>query len=58
MYEVDELNITGGPHLVRVSFEMHYHDWLRFQKSTVFDLWKDYLQGLEKTESRQVGIRS
>lgn len=52
MYEVEELNITGGPHLVRVYFEMTYHDWLKFQRSDAFHLWRDYLQELEKIRNR------
>lgn len=50
MYEVEELNTAEGIHLVRVTLEMSYRDWLKLQKSTVLHSLKDYLLELEKTQ--------
>lgn len=49
VYDIEELNIEGDIHLIRMSFEMNYHDWCLFQKSNVFDLLVNYLEELEKT---------
>lgn len=54
MYEVEELNTAEGIHLVRVTLEMSYRDWLKLQKSTAFHSLKDYLLELEKTKSLRI----
>ena len=47
MYEIEEVKVTGGPHLVRMSFEMTYRDWCVFQKTTTFHSLKKYLSALK-----------
>lgn len=54
MYFTQDVNAVGYPHVIRMSFELPYLDWCRFQKSQLFlDLTK-YLEELEMPDNRKL----
>ena len=48
MYEIHESKGIACPHVVRMSFEMPYLDWCRFEKSEIFQGLKKYLEELQR----------
>ena len=44
MYFTQDVNAVGCPHVVRMSFELPYLDWCRFQKSQLFHDLTEYLE--------------
>ena len=48
MYHISESMRVDAPHVVRMSFELPYLDWCRFQNSELFRSLTSYLEGLEK----------
>lgn len=48
MYSTEEISGIGIPHVVRMSFELPYLDWCRFEKSEIFRCLTSYLEELEK----------
>lgn len=47
MYFTQDVNAVGCPHVVRMSFELPYLDWCRFQKSQLFHDLTEYLEEKE-----------
>ena len=47
MYEIEEFSGIAYPHVVRMSFELPYLDWCRFEKSELFHLLTNYLEELQ-----------
>lgn len=54
MYFTQDVNAVGCPHVVRMSFELPYLDWCRFQKSQLFHDLTEYLEELETPNSRKL----
>ncbi len=50
MYTTEEVSGLTNPHVVRMSFELPYLDWCRFEKSELFHRLTNYLEELETTE--------
>ncbi len=50
MYSTLEIKGVFGPHVVKMSFELPYLDWCRFEKSDVFHRLVAYLEELEMRE--------
>ena len=50
MYYIKDFTELGRPRIVRMSFEMPYLDWCRFEKSKIFRSLVKYLSELEKKE--------
>lgn len=50
MYEIEEFSEFGYPRIVRMSFELPYLDWCRFEKSELFHRLTEYLEELQKQE--------
>lgn len=48
MYTTEEFNGISHPHVVRMSFELPYLDWCRFEKTELFQSLTKYLEELEK----------
>lgn len=48
MYEIQEFKTLSYPHTVRMSFELPYLDWCRFEKSELFRDLTDYFKELQK----------
>ena len=48
MYITEEINGISRPHVVRMSFELPYLDWCRFEKSELFLNLTQYLEELGK----------
>lgn len=55
MYYTREFKTVDSPHVVRMTFELPYLDWCRFQRSKLFHDLTAYLEELEKhpNESRE-----
>lgn len=51
MYTTEEFSGLTCPHVVRMSFELPYHDWCRFEKSELFRHLTEFLEELEKQKS-------
>lgn len=49
-YIIDEISGLSCPHIVRMSFELPYLDWCRFEKSDLYRALTEYLEGLKKQE--------
>lgn len=49
-YELYDYVKLGCPRIVRMSFELPYLDWCRFENSELFQNLKSYLEGLQKQE--------
>lgn len=47
MYEIEDFSELGRPRIVRMSFELPYLDWCRFEKSELFHLLTNYLEELQ-----------
>lgn len=43
-------------HSVRMSFVLPYDDWCEFEKSNLFRLLSEYLEGLQKQENQNAKI--
>lgn len=54
MYFTQDVNVVGYPHVIRMSFELPYLDWCRFQKSQLFHDLTKYLEELEMPDSRKL----
>ena len=54
MYYTHEFKTVDSPHVVRMTFELPYLDWCRFQKSKLFRDLTAYLEELEKQNTRNV----
>lgn len=52
MYSTYEFNEYGNRHVVTVSFELAYHDWLKLENSKEFRDLVDYLWELKTTDDR------
>ena len=50
-YLVEEFTDINYPHSVRMSFEMAFPDWCKFQKSDVFRSLIKYLRELESQDN-------
>lgn len=50
MYRTEEFSGLTSPHVVRMSFELPYLDWCRFEKSELFRCLTSYLEELETPE--------
>lgn len=50
MYTTEEVSGLTNPRVVRMSFELPYLDWCRFEKSELFHRLTNYLEELETTE--------
>ena len=48
MLFIEEYCYIDRPHTVRVSFNMSYPDWCKFQKTYVYSLLIRYLKALER----------
>ena len=48
MWETIEFKSIEHPHTVRMTFELPYLDWCRFENSELFHQLTAYLEGLEK----------
>ncbi len=57
VWETLEISGFGKPHLVRMSFELPYLDWCRFEKSEVFQNLTAYLEELERQDLRESSRR-
>jgi len=53
VFETTEFKGIGYPHVVRMSFELPYLDWCRFEKSDVFHQLVKYLEELEMPDVSQ-----
>ena len=54
MYYTHEFKTVDSPHVVRMTFELPYLDWCRFQNSELFHDLTAYLEGLEKQDIQTV----
>lgn len=45
---IEDRSILGYPRVVRMSFELPYLDWCRFENSELFHNLKSYLEELQK----------
>lgn len=54
MYVIEEFNGVLSPRVVRMSFELPYLDWCRFERSDVFHQLTEYLEGLKKQKKKKV----
>ena len=45
---IEDKSIFGRPRVVRMSFELPYLDWCRFENSELFQNLKSYLEELQK----------
>lgn len=54
MYFTQDINAVGYPHVVRMSFELPYLDWCRFQKSQLFHDLTKYLEELEMPDNQKL----
>lgn len=45
-----EADLVDSPHVVQMSFELPYHDWCIFEKTTLYRNLKEYLLEYEKLE--------
>ena len=50
MYEIEEFSGVGCPRVVRMSFELPYLDWCRFEKSELFRSLTAYFQELQRQQ--------
>lgn len=50
-YVIEEFTDINYPHSVRMSFELAFPDWCKFQKSDVFRSLVEYLRGFESRDS-------
>lgn len=48
MYEIHDVKMLSYPHVVRMSFELPYLDWCRFEKSKLFQNLISYLEELQR----------
>ena len=53
-YTVEDIISLGCPHLVRISFELPYHDWCIFEKSALFQNLTGYLEELQRQRAPNV----
>ena len=44
---IEDRSIIGQPRVVRMSFELPYLDWCRFENSELFQNLKSYLEELQ-----------
>lgn len=51
----EDINLIDSPHVVRMSFELPYLDWCKFEKSELFQDLTKYLLELEKQENPNKG---
>lgn len=56
MWETTEFKSIEHPHTVRMTFELPYLDWCRFENSELFHQLTAYLEGLEKQNIQYVPI--
>ena len=56
IYTTEEFSGAGYPHVVRMSFELPYLDWCRFERSELFRHLTKYLEELQ-TQDIQSGER-
>ena len=49
-YEIEDIKQLGYPRVVRMTFELPYLDWCRFEKSELFHSLTTYLEELKKQE--------
>lgn len=54
MYEIEDFDKLGCPRVVRMSFELPYLDWCRFERSELYQNLTAYLEELEKQERKGV----
>lgn len=54
MYFMQDINAIGYPHVIRMSFELPYLDWCRFQKSQLFHDLTKYLEELEIPDNQKL----
>lgn len=47
-YVIEQFNEFERPAIVRMSFELPYLDWCRFEKSDIYRCLTSYLEELEK----------
>ena len=47
-YYIDDIDQIGYPRVVRMSFELPYLDWCKFEKSELFHVLTKYLEKLQK----------
>lgn len=48
MWTTENVLLFNGEHLVRLSVEMNYPDWCKFEKSNAFLYLTQYLEELQK----------
>jgi len=52
MYQIIDRASIKYPHTVQMYFEIPYPDWCILEKTDVFRLLLEYLEGLEKRDSK------
>ena len=50
MYDIEEFSGISCPHVVRMSFELPYLDWCRFERSELFRALTLYLEELQNRD--------
>lgn len=53
-YTLEDINLLGYPHSVKMSFELFYRDWCIFEKSELFQSLTSYLEELQKQKNLNV----